>query len=184
MSSTVMMPAIPPYSSITTAISSSEVVSRRSSTAGSGSVVGTIAAGRARSAAVRLVSSSRSSRSCRCTIPTTSSGFVPTTGYRVCPTAIRSRTSDSEVSAATKSTRGRGTIACSAVRVGKSRTRSRSVDSSAGNSPTSRDSATMCSRSRGDAECSTSCTGSMRSALSRRFDAASNSEMTGPNTLR
>ena len=48
--------------------------------------------------------------------------------------------------------------------------RSSSVDSSGGRSPLSRDSATMCSRSRGVAACSTSCTGSIRSARSSRFD--------------
>ena len=85
---------------------------------------------------------------------------------------------------ATVSTRERGIIACSTVRRGKSRIRSSSMDSSTGRSPLSRESSTMCSRSRAVAECSTSCTGSIFSARSSRFDAWSKIQISQPKTFR
>ena len=101
------------------------------------------------------------------------------------PRPCSSTSSATVASAATVATRGRGIIAARAVAVRELEhaVEQRGQVRRAGRR-CSRDSSMIASRSRGVAACSTSWTGSMRSARSSRFEAASNSRISQPNSLR
>ena len=185
-SSRVITPAKPPYSSTTQAIWLSPAVSWRS-TSGSGRSGARRPGPAGRSRSTGAVSGSvAASRSARCTTPTTSSVSSverPGSGSGRAPCARG--TSPIVSASATASTRERGIIACSTVRsrevedpVEQHRQLDRQVAALAGV-------ARRCARGRAAvAECSTSCTGSIRSARSSRFDDWSKIQMSQPNTFR
>ncbi len=117
--------------------------------------------------------------------PTTSSGSAPVTGYRVWPVAIRCQHRRPPVDPRARCRPG--TAGSSRVRLcwWGSRGSGRAVPTTRrGSHRPPASAATMCSRSRAVAECSTSCTGSMRSARSSRFDDWSNSQISQPNSFR
>ncbi len=109
-SSSVTMPAVPPYSSATTARCRP---SRRISDSAASTRIepGSRLISRATSPTVSVSSSRRLSRSRRCTKPTTSSGEPSVTGNRECrPVPTRRAASAIVWSAGRNSTSGRGTI--------------------------------------------------------------------------
>ncbi len=152
MSSTVTIPAKPPYSSITNAISSPASVSWVS-VFGSGSDDGTRTAGRHRDTSGR----GRVGVEHRVQVDDTQQlvGGVADDGVAGVAGGHPGEHCVDRLVESDRVHPGAGIMACSAVLVGKSRTRSSSVDRSRGISPATRDAATMCSRSRAVAECST-----------------------------